>query len=556
MTVDLIGIAFELIGGLGLFLYGLQTMSTGLQRVAGRRIKQLFVLLTNNRLIGLFVGLSVTSIIQSSSATTVMVVGFINAGIMELSQAVGIIMGANIGTTITAWIIVIKITRFALPILGIGAALFLFAKKRTLNRWGQVLLGFGMLFFGLRIMEAAFYPLRDSPSFFPFFAQFGSDNPWQILKSVFAGFLLTSVIQSSSATVGITIALANQGLISYSGAAALVLGENIGTTVTMELAAIGTNVTARRAARIHSLFNIIGVAYVVLLFPWFVKLVDFVVPGGMDFVGPDGTKPYIAAHIAAGHSIFNIFNAALLLPFSGLLIKLVTWMVPAGQDGAKKHLQFIDYGFISVPSIAVGQAKKEIMNLSQHVMDMLKSLEKLLFQPILDHDLCDKVFTSENITDKTRTDISHFLSVLLQNSSSKEVTETTRRYIHVVDEYEAIGDYCELITKYAIRKENENVAFSDIALERLSYAYHYMLEYVSHCTVSFSEENEDMLIEAVSRSKSLQKILKNLRKEHLDRLNKKECEVMAGLLYTDILTAFNNIRTHALNIVEATAGLR
>lgn len=556
MTVDLIGIAFELIGGLGLFLYGLRTMSTGLQRIAGRRLKQLFGFLTNNRLIGLFVGLSVTSLIQSSSATTVMVVGFINAGIMQLSQAVGIIMGANIGTTITAWIIVIKITRFALPILGIGAALFLFAKKRALNRWGQVLLGFGMLFFGLRLMEAAFYPLRDSPAFLPFFAQFGVHNPWQILKSVFAGFLLTSVIQSSSATVGITIALANQGLITYSGAAALVLGENIGTTVTMELAAIGTNVTARRAARIHSLFNIIGVTYMVLLFPWFVKLVDFVVPGGMDFVGPDGTKPYIAAHIAAGHSMFNIFNAALLLPFAGVLIKLVTWMVPADKEGAKKHLQFIDYGFISVPSIAVGQAKKEIMNLSQHVMDMLRSLEKLLFQPILDHDLCDKIFTNENVTDKTRTDISHFLSVLLQNSSSKEVTETTRRYIHVVDEYEAIGDYCELITKYAIRKEKENITFSDVAAERLSYAYHYMLEYVSHCTVSFSEENEDMLIEAASRSKSLQKILKNLRKEHLDRLNKKECEVMAGLLYTDILTAFNNIRTHALNIVEATAGLR
>ena len=531
-------------------------MSTGLQRVAGRRIRHLFDFLTNNKLIGVFVGFSVTALIQSSSATTVMVVGFINSGIMQLSQAVGIIMGANIGTTITAWIIVVKVTRFALPLLGIGAAMFLFAKNRTVNRWGQVLLGFGMLFFGLKLMETAFYPLRESPHFLPFFAQFGTDNLWQVLKSVFAGFLLTLVIQSSSATVGITIALANQGLITYSGAAALVLGENIGTTVTMELAAIGANANAVRAARVHSMFNIIGVTYMVLLLPWFIQLVDMVVPGPMDFIASDGTKPYIASHIAAGHSIFNIMNTLLLLPFSSVLVRLAVWMVPGQKDGLKKHLHFIDYGFISVPAIAASQAKKEIVRIAHMVLDMFRVQEKLLFQSSLDRKLCDKIFTDENIIDNVHTEISRFLASLLQNSSSREVTETTRRYIHIVDEYESIGDYCEMITKYAIRKENEGINFSDKATERLQEAHKDLLEYLEHCTRCFEEENEDLLIEAVTKSKSLQKLLKNLRKEHIDRLNRKECEVMAGLLYTDILAAFNNIRTHAFDIVEATAGLR
>ncbi|MFC1884137.1 Na/Pi cotransporter family protein [Thermodesulfobacteriota bacterium] len=545
-----------MIGGLGLFLYGLRTMSTGLQRIAGKRIRQLFNFLANNRLIGVFVGFSVTALIQSSSATTVMVVGFINSGIMQLSQAVGIIMGANIGTTITAWIIVVKVTRLSLPILGVGAAMFLFAKNRAVNRWGQVLLGFGMLFFGLKLMEMAFYPLRESPHFLPFFAQFGADDLWQVLKSVFAGFLLTLVIQSSSATIGITIALANQGLITYSGAAALVLGENIGTTVTMELAAIGANMNSVRAARVHSMFNIIGITYMVILLPWFVKIVDMVVPGAMDFISSDGTKPYIASHIAAGHSIFNITNTILLLPFSGFLVKIASWMVPDHKDGISKHLHFIDYGFISVPAIAEGQAKRELIRLAQLVLGMFKLLEKLLFHPVLDRKLSDKIFTDENMVDKVHAEISRFLASLLQNSPSREVTESARRYIHIVDEYESIADYCEMITKYSIKKENERIKFSDKATERLVDAHLCLLEYLEHCTRCFEEENEDLMIEAVAKNKSIQKLLKNLRKEHIDRLNRNECEVLAGLLYTDILAAFNNIRTRAFDIVEATAGLK
>jgi len=537
-------------------MYGMKQMSSGLQELAGSRIKRIFDMVSNNRVLGVFTGLSVTALIQSSSATTVMLVGFLNAGLMELSQAVGIVMGANIGTTITSWIIVIKVTRYALPILGIGVAMYLFSKNRKMHTWGQILLGFGMLFFGLKLMETAFYPLRNSPTFVPFFAQFGADNIGQILRSVFAGFLLTAIVQSSSTTIGITIALANQGLITYPAAAALVLGENIGTTITMELASIGTNLMAKRAARAHSLFNLIGVTYMIIAFHWFVQFVDFVVPGGMDLITDDGTKPYIAAHIAAGHSIFNIFNTIILVPFAGVLIRLATWMVPGEKAPIEKHLEFIDYTFISTPPIALGQAKKETIKMSQIVTNMFKWTENLIFEPVSNRELYDRLFKYENITDEIQHEISRFLARLLQSSPGAEVAEGTRRYLRIVDEYESIGDYCERLAKYGIRKEQQMVSFSEEATVGLSNAHHELLKYIELCTLCFIEEKERILTEINSKGKSLQKMMKQLRAAHIDRLNREECNVVAVLLYTDILTAYQNIRSHALNIAEAAVGLK
>jgi phosphate:Na+ symporter len=556
MDLDWTAIIFNLIGGLGMFMYGMRSMSSGLQELAGERIKQLFGLLTNNRLMGVLVGLGVTALIQSSSATSVLLVGFLNAGLMELSQSVGIIMGANIGTTITSWIIVIKITRYALLILGLGVAMHLFSKNSAMKVWGQLLLGFGMLFFGLTLMETAFYPFRESPDFMPFFAQFGADNPGQIIKSVFAGLLLTLVVQSSSTTIGITIALANQGLISYAGAAALVLGENIGTTITMNLAAIGTNTESRRAARIHLLFNSIGVVYMIALFPWFIQLVEVVVPGTMDYVAADGTKPHIAAHIAAGHSIFNIFNTLVFLPAAGILIRVATWLVPGKKEKAEKHLEFIDYSFISVPSLAIGEAKKEIVKMSEFVTNMFKWTESLLFSPGVDRGLSDKLFKYENITDRIQHEISHFLARLLQSSPGPQVAEDTRRYLRIAEEYESIGDFCEMLAKFAIRKEQQHIIFSNEATEGLLVAHHELLSYITLCTLSFVEERPRMLHEVVSRSKSLQKTIKHLRNAHIDRLDRQECDVTAGLLYTDILATFQNIRSHARNIGEAIAGFK
>jgi len=543
-------------GGLGIFMYGMRAMSGGLQELAGFRIRRIFQRLTHNRLLGVGVGLGITALIQSSSATTVMVVGFINAGLLDLSQAVGVIMGANIGTTITSWIIAIKVTHYALPILGIGVAVHLFAKKHRMRMWGQVLLGFGMLFFGLKLMETAFHPLRESPDFMPFFAQFGADTLGQILKSVLAGFLLTIIVQSSSTTIGITMALANQGLLTFPGAVAIVLGENLGTTITMELASIGTNVAAKRAARVHSLFNLIGVTYVILLFPWFIRLVDFVVPGPMDVVAADGTKPFIAAHIAAGHSIFNIFNTMLLLPCAGLLVRIASVMVPGDRRQRGQSLEFIDHNLIAVPSLAIELAKKELLKMGRGVKDMFTWSEGLLFDEAFDRDRSDRLIQFEKITDNTQTEISKFLAALLQSRPAPEVAEDARRFLRVADEFESIGDGCERIAKYAIRKEQQHIVFSSEAIQGLRSVYKELHEYMELCTVCFVEHRAPILQEVDAKSFALRERIEHLRDAHVDRLKRDECRVVPGLLYTDILTVLQNVRAHAHNAAEASLGLK
>ncbi len=556
MTLDWKDVIFNLIGGLGIFLFGMKTMSSGMQQLAGNRIKKFFDMLTNNRLMGVGVGLVVTAIIQSSSATTVMLVGFINAGLMDLQQAVGIIMGANIGTTITSWIIAIKITKFALPVLGVGSIMAMFSKNRKVNNWGYIFLGFGMLFFGLKLMETAFHPLRESQEFITFFAQFGADSTLQIIKSAFAGMLLTCIIQSSSATIGITIALANQGLLTYPAAAALVLGENIGTTITMNLAAIGANVAARRAGRVHMLFNTFGTVVMIAIFPWFVKFVDYIVPGGMDAVGADGTKIYIAAHIAAGHSLFNITNTLLFFFLTGFLVKIAIWMVPDEGDKPDKQLEYIDYSFISTPSIALGQAKKEIIKMSQMDSNMLDWSRTLLLEQPIDEKLKERLFKYEIITDTLQTEISKFCATLLQKKPGPEDAESARRYLRISDEYESIGDMCEQLAKYAIRREEQNLDFSDEALEGLEEAYRSLQEYFQLCTLCFIDEKNRTFHEADAKNNSLQKMIKKLRRGHLERLNNRECDVMTGLLLSDILATFQSIRGHAHNIVETVAGLK
>ena len=308
MNLDIASMIFNLIGGLGIFLYGMRMMSEGLQKVAGDRLRSIFGMVTSNRFAGVFTGFLVTAIIQSSSATTVMLVGFVNAGLMSLQQAIHVILGANLGTTFTGWIIAFKITKYGLPLIGAGAGLVLFSKSPRVNYVGQVFLGLGMLFFGLTLMKMGFSPLRGEPTFHDFFLFFGAQTYFKILMSALAGCMLTVVLQSSSATVGITMGLASQGLLTFPAAAALVLGENIGTTITAMLSSIGTDTNARRTALSHCLFNTIGVIVMVIIFPVYLQFVEHVIPGLADKVLADGTKPNITAHIAASHTIFNFAN--------------------------------------------------------------------------------------------------------------------------------------------------------------------------------------------------------------------------------------------------------
>ncbi|WP_236718874.1 Na/Pi cotransporter family protein [Syntrophotalea acetylenica] len=369
---------FGLIGGLGLFLFGMKIMSEGLQKVAGNRMRKILAALTTNRFIGMFVGLAVTAIIQSSSATTVMVIGFVNAGLMTLMQAIGVVLGANIGTTITAQLLALKITQFALPAIGVGTGLKLFSRNKTWIYCGEILLGFGILFYGLATMKGAFDPLKGSDVFREFFLMVG-DN---YLLAVLSGALLTILVQSSSATIGITMALASSGLLNFDVSVALILGENIGTTVTANLAAIGTNLAARRTALAHLLFNVLGVIFIVLCFPVFLQAVDSLTPGDPSFIvrttaesaeigAAIGDQPNISWHIANAHSLFNVINTLIFLPLIGLLAKLACMILPGKDELMEFHLKYIDNRVLNTPPIALGQARSETRRMAHLTLEML-----------------------------------------------------------------------------------------------------------------------------------------------------------------------------------------
>ncbi|UCD72282.1 MAG: Na/Pi cotransporter family protein, partial [Syntrophobacterales bacterium] len=369
---------FRLIGGLGLFFIGMRFMSEGLQKAAGDRLRRILETLTNNRVVAVLVGLSVTSIVQSSSATTVMTVSFVNAGLMTLNQAIGIVLGANVGTTVTAQIIAFKIHNYALPAIGLGVGLRLFAKDNKWRSIGEVIMGFGMLFFGLAIMKDAMSPLKDSPMVREIFVKFDG-NP---LLGVLVGTIFTVMMQSSSVTVGVTMTLAASGLLSFYGGVALILGDNIGTTITAQLASIGTNTAARRTARVHTLFNVIGVFYILLLFPYFLKLVDWLAPGNPDLLiktvaqakgfGMElGDKPYIARHIANAHTLFNVVNTLIFLPLLGVLAKVSSWMIPQRREEEEFHLVYLDTKFLDSPPMAIEQARNETVRMGEMSLTMV-----------------------------------------------------------------------------------------------------------------------------------------------------------------------------------------
>ncbi|MFA6009461.1 MAG: Na/Pi cotransporter family protein [Desulfobacteraceae bacterium] len=420
MDINWLQLCYALVGGLGMFIYGMKLMSDGLQKSAGNSLKMILEKLTSNRVIGAFVGLVVTAIIQSSSATTVMVVGFVNAGLMNLMQALSVVLGANIGTTITAQIIAFKVSQFALPAIGIGVVMRLFIKGKKTQSMGEILLGFGFLFLGMEIMTKGFAPLNHNAAFKDAFVMFSS-NP---LLAVAAGAILTMVVQSSSATIGITIALATIGVIDYMAASALVLGENIGTTITANLAAIGTNKAARRAALGHFLFNLIGVSYMVLFLPGLMQLVDAFTPGAANMIAADGTRPNLARHIANVHTTFNIINTLIFLPILPYLARLCEKIIKGDDTPDSFKLIYLKEVLVETPTIAVVQAIKEVKRMSDSALAMLKLSKDAFFERNLDK--INKIYELEESVDllqkKFPTSLLNSLKKILRKRRRKPLT--------------------------------------------------------------------------------------------------------------------------------------
>ncbi len=547
-------LTFSLVGGLGLFLFGMRAMSEALQVIAGDRLRRAIGAATRNRFFGVGTGLVTTMIVQSSSVTTVMVVSFVNAGLMDITQAASVILGANIGTTITGWILVLELHHSALLFLGFGVFLNFFARSETVRFAGQFASGFGMVFYGLSLMKGGFEPLRELPQFAEWMARFGAETPFGLLFTVLTGTALTVLVQSSSAMLGITIALATVGLLSFDGAVALVLGENIGTTVTAQLAAVNGTTNARRAAMFHTTINVIGVMVMVTIFPIFLDVIDLVTPGDPSLVDAEGRRPFVTEHIAVAHTGFNVSLALIALPLLHPLIRLASWITP-GARREQTQLRFLHSSMVESPTLALEQGRLEVLHMASVTSDILHLTRDLYrLEPGKNSDLRDRILKKEKVTDAIQHEITVFMSKAMTGVLTEAQTEQIRSNIRLAGEIESVADYCERLANYRRRMQRMNVAMSSAAMTELN-------DYLDK-TVAFYDEIIDRgrrgetgwMMPVNAKGRDLLETADQLRDQNLARLAAQRCDPNAGIFFNDMLVAMRRIRNHSVNIAEAFQG--
>lgn len=544
----------EIVGGLGIFLLGMKHMSDGMQAVAGSSLRRLIGAVTNNRFLATIVGVVVTCVVQSSSVTTVMVVGFVNSGVMQLGQAIGVIMGANIGTTITGWILVLKIGKYGLPLLGGAAFVYLFSKGDRWRYWAMTLMGVGMVFFGLELMKDACAIIKETPAFEAWFQQVRADSYFGVLGCAMVGCVLTVLVQSSSATLGITISLAVQGVISYETAAALVLGENIGTTITAFLASLGATTNARRAAYFHVIFNLAGVFWITLIFVWYIALIQRLIDGDVsEVVMVDGkeTFPYTVAAIAATHSIFNITNTLLFLPFLPMFERLLNRIVPGKAFKEKPHLTDLDIRMLETPLMAIEQSRKEIEKMSDGCSKMLSWCAELLQQDEPDKALADRLRQREDVLDSVQDEIAEFVTRLLSGNVPHSVAEEARRQLHMADEYESVSDYIVELDKFDRKLRRDGHRFSEAQRAELAELNAHVAEYVGEVNQALIDGNAAVLTKTDTTAKRIKTEIKQLRRKHLDDLSGGTIAPVVSVAWLASLNAYSKVCEHAREIAEA-----
>jgi phosphate:Na+ symporter len=547
-------LVFNLIGGLGLFLFGMRAMSEALQVIAGDRLRRAIGTATRNRFFGLGTGIVATMIVQSSSVTTVMVVSFVNAGLMNLVQAAPVVLGANIGTTITGWILVLQLHNSALLFLGVGVFLQFFSSRESVRFGGQFAAGFGMVFFGLSLMKEGFAPLKDLPEFAAWMARFGGETVLGLIASVVTGAVFTVLVQSSSVMLGITIALATVGLLSFQGAAALVLGENIGTTVTAQLAAVSGTTDARRTAMFHTTANVIGVLVMLLVFPLWLEAVDLVTPGDPNLIDAEGKKPFITQHIAVAHTSFNIALALVALPLLYPIIGLAKLITP-GAARDQTHLQFLHSSMVESPTLALEQGRLELLHMAGVTADALRLTKELYAQdPGAGSDLRDRILKKERVTDAIQHEITLFMSRAMAGVLTTAQTEEIRSIIRIASEVESIADYCERLANYRRRMRRMDVQMPADAMAALN-------DYLAQTTAFYDEiidrgaRGETAWMAPIqAKGRILLESADHLRDENLARLAAQRCDPNAGIFFNDMLVAMRRIRNHSVNIAEAFQG--
>jgi len=567
-------IFFDVFGGLGLFLLGMKFMSEGMQKVAGSRLRKILHFLTSNRFMGVFIGFLVTAVIQSSSATTVMVVGFVNAELLNVSQAIGVILGANIGTTVTGWIVTLKIVSYSLPLIGTGVLVRFVGPNDTWKYWGEITFGFGMLFLGMSIMSAGFAPLRNYPGFVEMFMSVDGATYGSVLFGVLIGTITTLIVQSSSATTGITIALAMQGMLTFHGAIALVLGINIGTTITAILAAIGANHNARRAALAHTLFNVLGVVLTLMIFYPFVHLVDAMIPGDPDFLvrtatdasaydAAIGSKPFIGRHIALAHTLFNVVYVILFLPFTGMLATLVKRMIPEPKQKEKVGpLQFvhINSGLIRTPALGIIESEKELLAMAQRVRKNSVRIHDIMVEKRDISTAQAKIEASEQMIDDYRKMITEFLISLSQQTLSHEEAVKVGNYMTCAHNLEKYADYIFNSARNYTNMKAENVQLSDPARETIRQLADEIEEFYEFSMRLLQEEVdidfEEHMEKAEISKRRLKESIRNAKLEHFRRLQEKACQSESSMYFIEILSNLDGMVSQVFNISETLCGYK
>lgn len=537
--MDVLALVTGLCGGLGLFLYGMHIMASGLQKAAGSKLKKVLEMLTKNRVIGIIVGALVTAVIQSSSATTVMVVGFVNAGLMNLTQAVGIIMGANIGTTITGWIVssaeFLKTDTLAPIAVFIGAAMILFCKKTKMKQVGEIIIGFGVLFIGIEMMSSGVKPLAELEGFKVAFQQFGK-NP---VLGVCVGMIVTAIIQSSSASVGILLALSFNGLVTWDAAVYIIMGQNIGTCATALLSGLGASKNAKGAAYIHLLFNVIGsLVFSIIAFIFFTLNPTF---------GNNVITPY---WISVVHTGFNLANTVLMFPFANCLVKLAEIMCRSskGRVDEDSEVLHLDDRLLNSPSIAIASCIKEIV----HLGNMANKNLVLACDTVISKNTTsiEKIYEREGKIDNLTKAITQFLVKLCNTDITAEENDYITSLFHTVHDIERIGDHCENLAEFTETLISDDIDFSDSAKEELDEMFTETEKCVRNSIIALEDNDIDFAEKVIKEEERVDGLEKSLRQKHIDRLTANLCSPMVGVVYLDILTNMERVSDLALNVAQ------
>ncbi len=538
--------AFGLLGGLGMFIYGMRQMSEGLQKIAGKKLKNLLGMLTSNRFAGLFVGTLVTAIIQSSSATTVMVVGFVNAGLMTLVQSIGVIMGANIGTTVTAQLIAFKISHYSLHAIAIGAVFYLFSKRDKYKQLGQVFLGFGLLFLGLSTMTDTMKPLRDSVYFYNAMQGLGKSP----ILGLMIGTAITVVLQSSSASMGILMGLLTAGIINYGVAVPILLGENIGTTITAILSSIGANRTAKRAAAAHFMFNFIGAGFIILLFYTVPNFIDKIFNTVMKLSEIIGQSPSPERMLANTHTFFNVLNALLWLPFVGFMVSIVRRLLPGDEGVIKRGLNYLDERMLETPALAISQLKAEVLRMYEISREMVKETVRAFMND--DMEVVKYIEQKEEVINELEEELVHFLTKFPRNSMSEEDTKIIDMYYAMIDDIESIADDAHDIAELARYKYENKIKFSDDAEVTLESSFKKIFELLEDTFVLINNLGDKKLADKILKGEQKMDIyqLEN-RNGHMERLGTGICDPNAGIIYLEVLDDLEHISDQMADITHS-----